>query len=152
VNGRTQGSAPLSTLTDGINSESAVAAATTAGVPIAPSIGNVQQQTAPGAGAAAATIQAPRRGAGLSPSGLPSDLQSATDTYMPTNLTFRPPASILMGAPQMGVPQVGAAPINASGTMGDMQMGMRPVPRRKRRDDSCPSDDCNDDCSDNCNE
>lgn len=164
VNGRAQGSAPLSALTGGINNGARdVTAATTLDVAITPTIGNVQQQTAPGADAAAATIQnkqVPRKSV-LTPSGLPSDLQSAINTYMPTNLTFRPPASILMGAPQMGVPQVGAAPINtpmATGTMGDIQMGTRPMRHRKPRGDSCPSDDCNNDnecennCSDDCNE
>jgi hypothetical protein len=85
---------------------------------------------------------------------------------MPTNLTFRPPASVLMGAPSMGVPQVGAAPVSVSGTMGDMQMGARPMPpHRKPRDSSCssPYDDCDNeynecendsdnDCGDDCNQ
>jgi hypothetical protein len=61
----------------------------------------------------------------------------------------------------MGVPQVGAAPISVSGTMGDMQMGARPMPYRTPIDGSCPSpsddyneceDDCGDDCGNDCNE
>jgi hypothetical protein len=170
VNGKAPGSAPLCTLTLGINNGAGdvaaattagatTAGATTAGATTAPNIGNAQQNTAPGAAAAAANIQnKPTSGKPvLSPSGLPSDLQSATNTYIPTNATFRPPASILMGAPQMGVPQLGAAPI---GSMGSMQMGPRSMSRNRMPDrmpdrlrgGSCPSDDCNDDCSDDCNE
>jgi len=165
VNGKAPGSAPLCTLTLGINNgagdvaAATTAGATTAGATTAPNIGNAQQNTAPGAAAAAANIQnKPVSGKPvLSPSGLPSDLQSATNTYMPTNATFRPPASILMGAPQMGVPQLGAAPI---GSMGSMQMGPRSMSRNRMPDRMpdrlrgglCPSDDCNDDCSDDCNE
>ena len=104
VNGKAPDSAYIDTVTIGIrNNTLDVLNATTAGVPIQPSIGSAQQIAAPGADSSAATIQNKPVAAKstLSPSALPSDLLSATTTVMPSNAPFRAPASMLTASNAM---------------------------------------------------
>jgi hypothetical protein len=164
VNGKAPDSSPLFTLTFGIkNGAKDVDIATTAGSSTNPEVGSIQQIASPGADSAAANIQnkSVSGKSVLSPSGLPSDIQTATSTYMPTNPTFRPPASILTApAPTIPMPfpllndalkprtqlPMPAAPL------AQMPMGVAPKKHSKRsKYDSC-EDDCDDDCDDCSNE
>lgn len=160
VHGKSSELTPLWTLTFGINNgEEDVADATTAGAPLDPNVGSIQQVAAPGSDYAASNIQNKPSSGGsvLSPSALPADIQTATSTYMPTNPAFRPPASMLsapmapmMAPTHMGPTHMGPMMAPAAGSASSKVTSPMPRKPHHKHDRDTSSDDC-DDCN-QCND